>query len=47
MAKQKNRKTVIEPLVATETGWAIASNLIGIEKANDQTASATKLSFCF
>jgi propionyl-CoA synthetase len=41
-AKQKTGKPVIDHWWQTETGWAIASNLIGIETLSTKPGSATK-----
>ncbi len=40
--KQKTAKPVIDHWWQTETGWAIASNLVGIEKLETKPGSATK-----
>ena len=40
--KQKTAKPVIDHWWQTETGWAIASNLVGIEQLETKPGSATK-----
>lgn len=40
--KQKTNKPVIDHWWQTETGWAIAANLVGIEKLDTKPGSATK-----